>query len=775
MAQVITIAGERLFALKAQNNEQLDIDTFIFANVPGQDPNATIDRNEGLPPVAQRVHQQIVQQVGRINDNVVVYSTVLDSVTGPFDFNWVGLYSSANQTLIAVSHIPNVSKTITVPGTAGNTLNRNFGIEYSGIADLAGITVQPETWQLDFTARLSGMDELTRQLAADMNGKDWFIGDGFKVVPRSTTNTFKVTPGVGYVSGLRVELKQDHILTLQSYPQFVYVDAWFDGDASSKWAPKTAFTVTNGEMDDYIDVNGKPHYVFKLARITAADVVEDLRNINGLKQEIDKHISEGTHLASNIDWQNFETNAEDVAVSALINKLLSRDWAVLKVVDNTSISAAIAEITDASASKMYCLYIKNGQYNEDIQAVDFIDLVGEAKEGVIIESVSDLKDTLNVGGRQCLIANLTVNHTTLLGETLKYPIHIDNGGVNNPRSVTTVLYNVRAKHFGSGKQAIGIGLYGHQRVYLINVDADSENSDGIIAHNIKNQIQSTQLVMINTNSNGLSVGSFGFKWTNEGSLQKDTVQVIGGKFRGERADIASFNSVDGDDEAVISLSGGVDANNINTISPTIKLLSNLYAPSPFEQILSKLFQVDHYKATLVGGGAGNRMVLGIKYNKDSNGILIGSTSENGFEVAKSDGTTMMVLDSLGNILNSGFKFLNKAGTAWNSWATRNAGGSSALIDLMNIGDLSIDGYFRSKLNFLTLNKAGNGWLTWASRSTSGPETKMVLSNIQLLTTDRLSVSTAPIFANNAEAIAGGLEAGQVYRTGADPDLLAVVH
>ncbi|UJL44341.1 phage tail protein [Shewanella vesiculosa] len=288
MAQVITIAGERLFALKAQNNEQLDIDTFIFANVPGQDPNATIDRNEGLPPVAQRVHQQIVQQVGRINDNVVVYSTVLDSVTGPFDFNWVGLYSSANQTLIAVSHIPNVSKTITVPGTAGNTLNRNFGIEYSGIADLAGITVQPETWQLDFTARLSGMDELTRQLAADMNGKDWFIGDGFKVVPRSTTNTFKVTPGAGYVSGLRVELKQDHILTLQSYPQFVYVDAWFDGDASSKWAPKTAFTVTNGEMDDYIDVNGKPHYVFKLARITAADVVEDLRGISDIVSTINE-------------------------------------------------------------------------------------------------------------------------------------------------------------------------------------------------------------------------------------------------------------------------------------------------------------------------------------------------------------------------------------------------------------------------------------------------------------------------------------------------------
>lgn len=282
MAQVITLTGERLFALKAQNNQQLDIDTFIFAYVPGQDSTAPIDRNEGLPPVNQRVHTQIVQQYGMINENAVVYSSVLDSLTGPFQFNWVGLYSAVNQTLIAIQHIPTVSKTVTEPGASGNILNRNFVIEYSGIAELTGITVDPATWQLDYTARLNGMDELTRQLAADMNGKDWFIDDGFKVVPRSTLNTFKVTAGAGYVSGLRVELAADHILTLSSYPQFVYVDAWFDGTSESVWKGHTAFTVTNTEMDDYIDVNGRNHYVFKLARITAADAVEDLRSIGAV-------------------------------------------------------------------------------------------------------------------------------------------------------------------------------------------------------------------------------------------------------------------------------------------------------------------------------------------------------------------------------------------------------------------------------------------------------------------------------------------------------------
>lgn len=36
-------------------------------------------------------------------------------------------------------------------------------------------------------------------------------------------------------------------------------------------------------------------------------------------------------------------------------------------------------------------------------------------------------------------------------------------------------------------------------------------------------------------------------------------------------------------------------------------------------------------------------------------------------------------------------------------------------------------------------------------------------------------SGLPIFANNAAAIAGGLSAGALYRTGADPDPVCVVH
>jgi hypothetical protein len=40
---------------------------------------------------------------------------------------------------------------------------------------------------------------------------------------------------------------------------------------------------------------------------------------------------------------------------------------------------------------------------------------------------------------------------------------------------------------------------------------------------------------------------------------------------------------------------------------------------------------------------------------------------------------------------------------------------------------------------------------------------------------KLAVVGLVVYANNAAAITGGLAAGDFYRTGSDPDLVAVVH
>jgi len=42
-------------------------------------------------------------------------------------------------------------------------------------------------------------------------------------------------------------------------------------------------------------------------------------------------------------------------------------------------------------------------------------------------------------------------------------------------------------------------------------------------------------------------------------------------------------------------------------------------------------------------------------------------------------------------------------------------------------------------------------------------------------TSKLHVVGLPVYANNAAAIAGGLTAGALYRTGSDPDQVCVVH
>lgn len=43
------------------------------------------------------------------------------------------------------------------------------------------------------------------------------------------------------------------------------------------------------------------------------------------------------------------------------------------------------------------------------------------------------------------------------------------------------------------------------------------------------------------------------------------------------------------------------------------------------------------------------------------------------------------------------------------------------------------------------------------------------------TVDQLINGTLPVYANNATAVAGGLVPGNRYRTGADPDVVCVVH
>ena len=68
--------------------------------------------------------------------------------------------------------------------------------------------------------------------------------------------------------------------------------------------------------------------------------------------------------------------------------------------------------------------------------------------------------------------------------------------------------------------------------------------------------------------------------------------------------------------------------------------------------------------------------------------------------------------------------------------------------------------------------------TFVSSKPDGPDDTVVRPsdwNAEHAITGVLAIVGLPVHANNAAAITGGLAAGDLYRTGADPDMVCVVH
>lgn len=177
----ITTAFEQWKARQNISNEAVTLDEFVFALVPGLDVSLPVDRAEALPPAAQIVHRQAVSRTGMVNENAVVFSVVLGADVGDFSFNWIGLVNKASGTLAMVVHAPVQHKIKTAAGQQGNVLTRSFLMEFNGAQTETGINTPAGTWQIDFTARMAGMDERQRLENIDIYGAAAFFNDGYLV------------------------------------------------------------------------------------------------------------------------------------------------------------------------------------------------------------------------------------------------------------------------------------------------------------------------------------------------------------------------------------------------------------------------------------------------------------------------------------------------------------------------------------------------------------------------------------------------------------------
>ncbi len=271
----ITSAFERLKAQEAAGGNRIIIDQFVFANIPDLNIADTPSENEPLPPDAQIVHRQNVDRNGMVNENTVAYSVTLPESTGDFTFNWLGLVSSTTNTLCMVVYLHPQKKIKTADGKQGNTLIYSEIMEYAGASAATGITTPVSTWQIDFTARLHGMDEATRKAALDIYGPGLFFNNAFKLTAQATGQaTF--APGIAYLRGLRVELDEQGTLTYATgISQTVYVDAALTGTLTGE--NKAIFSLTSQKTADYTDSSGFAHYVEPIATISDSGEITDIR------------------------------------------------------------------------------------------------------------------------------------------------------------------------------------------------------------------------------------------------------------------------------------------------------------------------------------------------------------------------------------------------------------------------------------------------------------------------------------------------------------------
>lgn len=281
MGASITLAGENLIAQKQAANAGLKVSRFIFANVPGLNPNTPVDRAAPKPPAGQivNVHEIPAEHAGYVNPNQIVYSAQIGSDVGDWDFNWIGL-ETVEGVLFAVAYVPLQQKRRNIPPLQiGNNLTRNFLVAFDGALALTGINIDASTWQHDFTVRFAGVDERERLSNRDVYGRACFFGSSLQL--EKVGGGYQLKPGTAYVEGIR--LVQSAALPV--VPPALPAKAWLDvvlqrelSDVVASWT-----VVFGADKADYTDALGVKHYCVAIADLAASGVTDrrPVEAING--------------------------------------------------------------------------------------------------------------------------------------------------------------------------------------------------------------------------------------------------------------------------------------------------------------------------------------------------------------------------------------------------------------------------------------------------------------------------------------------------------------
>lgn len=313
MAASITKAGERLIAEKQAAHEVLEVKRFVLALVPDLDPDSPVDRDAPTPPPEQIVHTQAFTQKGFVNPNQVVYSLMMGSDIGDFDWNWIGL-ETAEDVLLSVGYVPVQQKRKNIPPhQIGNNVTRNMMLKFDGAQALTDVTIDASTWQHDFTVRLQDIDERERLSNRDVFGRACFFGNSFQLVV--VAGAYHLSHGLAFLEGIRVELGAVLPVAPPALPNTAWLDVALTRQDNSVNA---VFRVVWGDaLTDYVDSAGVKHYLIPLADLPDSVTIIDRRVVESIGGPLVQHFA-----ARNGDYDHLRARAttkEDVGLDQLPN------------------------------------------------------------------------------------------------------------------------------------------------------------------------------------------------------------------------------------------------------------------------------------------------------------------------------------------------------------------------------------------------------------------------------------------------------------------------
>lgn len=139
---------EKYVAQQTAKNQPVVFDQMIFCNISG----LTADNLQNYLTIpAEIVHRVDISRAGYIDENKVVYSAVLGSNVGDFEFNYIGLINKSENILAVACFTDTIKKRKNKGKTYGNSMTRNIILHFSGAKALTQINIAAESWQVDFT------------------------------------------------------------------------------------------------------------------------------------------------------------------------------------------------------------------------------------------------------------------------------------------------------------------------------------------------------------------------------------------------------------------------------------------------------------------------------------------------------------------------------------------------------------------------------------------------------------------------------------------------